>query len=566
MSTLAPGDSPGSSIATAAAVARDEDGAGGSDVGAAQIGEPLGAFEVVESSPLVLEHVTKRFGGVLANDDLSLRVEPGEALGIIGPNGAGKSTLLRLIGGLHAPSAGTITLGATRIDGLRPDVVNRHGIGLANQIPKPFPALSVAENVQVAATSHRRKGSPRARVTVDDVLELCQLGTRADARAGSLGLLDLKRLELARVLATGARVLLLDEVAAGLVGDELTAAIQLVRSIHRSGRSMIIVEHVQRVIHEIVSRVVVLDWGKLIAEGTPAAVAADERVRDVYLGRRAQREAGSVSSFRAETTTGTANSSALLEVENVCAGYGSLVALDCVDLRIGEGEVVSVLGANGAGKSTLAKVVSGHVPARSGRLLWRAREVTVLPTYKRARLGIAHSPEGRRIFPDHTVSENLLLGAAHSASRARRTERLEWVLGVFPALRKLAARRAGLLSGGEQQMLAIGRALMAEPSLLICDELSLGLAPAIVDTLYDTLVDVRASGIALLLIEQNTSRSLAVSDRAYVLHRGRVTYAGAPEPLLDETFLVQRYFHGEIGGRREPDEAGGDRTGVPTGK
>ncbi len=566
MSAFAPGESPGSSIATAVADARVEDGAGDGIVDVPRTGALLAAFEAVESSPLVLEHITKRFGGVLANDDISLRVEPGEALGIIGPNGAGKSTLLRLISGLHAPSAGTITLGATRIDGLRPDVVNRHGIGLANQIPKPFPALSVAENVQVAATSHRRKGATRARVTVDDVLELCQLGTRAKARAGSLGLLDLKRLELARVLATGARVLLLDEVAAGLVGDELTAAIQLVHSIHRSGRSMIIVEHVQRVIQEIVSRVVVLDWGKLIAEGTPAAVAADERVRDVYLGRRAQREVGSVSSPHSENADDKVRSSALLEVQGVCAGYGSLIALDHVDLRIGESEVVSVLGANGAGKSTLAKVVSGHVPARSGRLLWRAHEVTVLPTYKRARLGIAHSPEGRRIFPDHTVCENLLLGAAHSASRARRTERLEWVLGVFPALRTLGARRAGLLSGGEQQMLAIGRALMAEPSLLICDELSLGLAPTIVDTLYDTLLEVRASGIALLLIEQNTSRSLAVSDRAYVLHRGRVTYAGAPEPLLDETFLVQRYFHGEIQSQRDLDEAGGDPRGVPTGE
>lgn len=562
MPALELGDSRGSSIAMAAADARVEPGAaGGSTTAGAGSGtlpgtlpgRQPGTFEAVESPSLVLEHVTKRFGGVVANDDLSLRLEPGEALGVIGPNGAGKSTLLRLISGLHAPSAGSIILGTTRIDGLRPDVVNRHGIGLANQIPKPFPALSVAENVQVAATSHRRNGSTHTRVSVDDVLEVCQLGARAGARAGSLGLLDLKRLELARVLATGATVLLLDEVAAGLVGDELTAAIELVRSIHRSGRSMIIVEHVQRVIQEIVGRVVVLDWGKLIAEGTPAAVAADERVRDVYLGRRAEREAAATSSARSdraegESADGDSDRAALLEVEDLSAGYGSLIALERVDLRIGEGEVVSVLGANGAGKSTLAKVVSGHVSARRGRLLWRSQQVTALPAYKRARLGIAHSPEGRRIFPDHTVRENLLLGAARSASRAHRAERLEWVLEVFPALRQLCARRAGLLSGGEQQMLAIGRALMAEPSLLICDELSLGLAPAIVDTLYDTLVEVRASGIALLLIEQNTSRSLAVSDRAYVLHRGRVTYAGVPEPLLDEAVLAQHYFGGQIEG------------------
>ena len=237
-----------------------------------------------------------------------------------------------------------------------------------------------------------------------------------------------------------------------------------------------------------------------------------------------------------------AHAGPVLSISGLEVHYGPLHAVESISLDVGRGELVALLGANGAGKSTLAKVVSGHVPARAGRVVWRSEPITALPAHRRARLGIAHSPEGRRIFPDHTVLENLLLGAAHSASRARRSARLEWVLGVFPALRQLTARRAGLLSGGEQQMLAIGRALMAEPALLICDELSLGLAPTIVDALYETLVEVQASGIALLLIEQNTSRSLAVSDRAYVLHRGRVTYAGAPDPLLDEAFLAERYF------------------------
>lgn len=493
-----------------------------------------------EAPTLVLDHVTKRFGGVIATNDLSLRVDPGEAVGIIGPNGAGKSTLLRLIAGVLAPTAGTIRLGETRIDRLPPHLVNRHGVGLANQIPRPFPALSVEENLEVAATSHRRGGARPDRGVVGDVLEACQLASLARVSAGSLGLLDLKRLELARVLATGAKVVLLDEVAAGLVGDELTAAIELIRSVHASGRSLLVVEHVQRVIHELVSRVVVVDWGEVIAEGTPAEIAANQRVRDVYLGRPVD-EAAPMSAA-ASATRVPVDRPSLLEIEGLTAGYGSLVALEDVSLTIGEGEIVTVLGANGAGKSTLAKAISGHVSARSGRIIWRKAPVTSLPAHERARLGIAHSPEGRRIFPDHTVRENLLLGAARRAGRTQRSDRLDWVLGVLPALQPLSKRRAGMLSGGEQQMLAIGRALMAEPSLLICDELSLGLAPAIIDSLYETLVEVRRGGIALLLIEQNTHRSLAVSGRAYVLHRGRVTYAGAPEPLLDEEFLAERYF------------------------
>ena len=311
------------------------------------------------------------------------------------------------------------------------------------------------------------------------------------------------------------------------------------------------VEHVQQVIHELVGRVVVLDWGKVIAEGSPADVAADRRVREVYLGTR-----DNAAAATAPRPAGSARTAppTLLAIEALTAGYGSLTALDDVSLTIGEGEIVSVLGANGAGKSTLARAVSGHVSARSGRILWRSRPVTTLPAHRRAALGIAHSPEGRRVFPEHTVRENLLLGASRQAGRKQRNDRLEWVFQVLAPLRLLSTRRAGMLSGGEQQMLAIGRALMAEPSLLICDELSLGLAPAIVDSLYETLLEVQRGGIALLLIEQNTQRSLAVSGRAYVLNRGLVTYAGAPGPLLDEAFLADRYF------AHEPNTATGGRS------
>jgi branched-chain amino acid transport system ATP-binding protein len=498
------------------------------------------SLEPVAADALVLEHVTKRFGGVVAIDDLSLRIEPGEAVGVIGPNGAGKSTLLRLIAGVLVPSSGRIELAGQRIDHLPPHLVNRRGVGLANQIPKPFPALSVEENVEVAATSHRGAKNTTSREALEAILEACQLASLSSAPAGSLGLLDQKRLELARVLASGAKVVLLDEVAAGLVGHELSAAIELISSIHKSGRSLVVVEHVQRVIQELVRRVVVIDWGRVIADGTPEEVSANQKVKDVYLGTRAS-EPHAVAPRPARATSAPSVPE-LLRIEKLTAGYGSLVALEEVDLTIGEGEVVTVLGANGAGKSTLAKTVSGHVAPKKGRLFWRSRPMTSVPAHERARLGIAHSPEGRRIFPDHTVAENLLLGARKDAKRTRRNERLEWVLDVLPRLRLLLARRAGMLSGGEQQMLAIGRALMAEPALLICDELSLGLAPAVVDSLFETLAEIRERDIALLLIEQNTHKSLAISERAYVLHRGRVTYAGEPEPLFDEDVLAEAYF------------------------
>ena len=511
-------------------------------------GDRLATLAPATSEALVLEHVTRRFGGVVATDDLSLTVAPGEAVGVIGPNGAGKSTLLRLVAGVLQPSSGTICYGDRSLRQLPPHDVNRLGVGLANQIPCPFRALTVEENLRVAATASRAGRRSSQKGAVGEVLAACQLDALARTPAGQLGLLDLKRLELGRVLASGARTLLLDEVAAGLVGKELTAAIELIRAIHASGRSLVIVEHVQRVIEEVVDRVVVLDWGRLIADGTPAEVASDPHVRKIYLGSSAE------GTLRSAVPAPAPRSAPLLSIDGLTAGYGSLVALSDVSCTIGEGEIVSILGANGAGKSTLARAISGHVPARAGRILWRDRPVTTLAAYERARLGIAHSPEGRRIFSEHTVRENLLLGSPRRASRARRADRLDWVLEVLPALRRLAGRRAGMLSGGEQQMLAIGRALMAEPSLLVCDELSLGLAPAIVDSLYETLLEVQRHGIALLLIEQNTHRSLAISGSAYVLHRGRVTYAGSPDPLLDEAFLADRYFAAPGAGAVPPAE------------
>jgi len=498
---------------------------------------------------LRVAHVSKRFGGVQAVDDVSLTVAPGEAVAVIGPNGAGKSSLLKLLSGVYTPDSGSIHLDEHRTDGRRPEAVARLGVSLAHQVPQPFRGLTVGENVAIGALSSGRRARGSAAAAVQEILHTCGLAAKADLQAEHLRLLDLKRLELARALSTDPSLILLDEVAAGLNGRELDDVIELIRGIHAEGRTLLLVEHVEGVVASLVDRVVVIDWGKVIAEGTPAQVAADPRVREVYLGgghpsRPATRASAMVAATDAAPAEGPIEPPpvATLQLENVTAAYGDIVALRGVSLQVSAGETVAVLGANGAGKSTLAAVVSGLLRPRQGRVLLDGLDVTAVPSFKRARRGVAHCPEGRRVFADLTIAENLELAAPLRLPREQLQRRRQVVEATFPMLHDMARRRAGALSGGQQQMVAIGRSLMADPHLLVLDEISLGLAPVAIDALYEALEVIRERGIAILLVEQNVHRSLTVADRVYVLERGRITYAGDPAPLTDASTLNEFYF------------------------
>jgi branched-chain amino acid transport system ATP-binding protein len=221
----------------------------------------------------------------------------------------------------------------------------------------------------------------------------------------------------------------------------------------------------------------------------------------------------------------------MLEVRRLGAAYGEAVALWDVELDVHDGEVVSIVGPNGAGKSTLVNTIAGLHRASSGRIVMDGHDVTRLPAHRVCGHGLAIVPEGRRIFPAMSVQDNLDLGAYRSEARSRRGESLDRVLQLFPRLRERAAQRAGTLSGGEQQMLAIGRALMAQPRLLLMDEPSLGLAPVVVDEVFDVIRTIRDSGVSVLLVEQNAQRAFEVSGRGYLLTEGRVVMAGTSEEL-----------------------------------
>jgi branched-chain amino acid transport system ATP-binding protein len=231
----------------------------------------------------------------------------------------------------------------------------------------------------------------------------------------------------------------------------------------------------------------------------------------------------------------------LLKVSGLEAGYGAFAVLHGIDIEVAEGEIVAVLGANGVGKTTLNRVLSGVLPARAGKLMFAGTDITNMRHDRVVQAGLIQVPEGRQVFPNLTVRDNLLLGS-YLRGRPERQRSLERVLEIFPRLRERLTQLAGSMSGGEQQMLAIGRGLMARPRLLILDEPSLGLSPLLVDELFALIARLHAEGLSILLVEQNVVQSLDIAARAYVIEHGRVALSGAAATLATDQRLRAAYL------------------------
>jgi len=234
----------------------------------------------------------------------------------------------------------------------------------------------------------------------------------------------------------------------------------------------------------------------------------------------------------------------MLQFDKVHTHYGAIEALHGVSLNVEKGEIVTLIGANGAGKTTLLMTLCGRPRASSGRVIFEGQDITALPTHEIMRRGLAISPEGRRVFPSLTVLENLKMGAFFATNEAIE-QGIAYVFGLFPRLKERAAQRAGTMSGGEQQMLAIGRALMSKPRLLLLDEPTLGLAPLVIAQIFEIIRAIRASGVTVFLVEQNANKALGVADRGYVLENGHVVMSDTGANLLANSDVRKAYLgHG----------------------
>src|SRR6266849_1527104 len=454
--------------------------------------------------------VTKRYGGLVANSKISFQVGHGELVGIIGPNGAGKSTLFDLVTGFQSADEGQVLLEGEPVTRLRPDEISRRGVGRTFQKLRPFAQMTAVENVMVGAFQ-KTTDPARARSLAMEALDRVGLADKAEAHARVLSTGQRKRLELARALATQPRLLLLDEVTGGVDQRSIPALVELVRRLHGEGASLIVIEHNMGVIMGISQRIVALNLGEVIADGPPAVVGRDPP---------------------------------MLEAQGLNVLYGDYQILWDVSFRAPEGEVIAILGPNGSGKSTLMNTLSGLLRSRTGAISFRGARIDGLPPHKIVGQGLAHVLERRRLFPYLTVRENLLLGAYHPSAKARRQETLADVEALFPRLRERRAQLAGTLSGGEQQMVAIGRGLMARPDLLMIDEPFLGLAPKVIEQIAEVISAInRERGITIVFIEQNVELALRMAHRGYILESGRAILEGPSADLLAST-EVKRIFLG----------------------
>jgi len=234
----------------------------------------------------------------------------------------------------------------------------------------------------------------------------------------------------------------------------------------------------------------------------------------------------------------------MLEVRDIEVAYGEIVALKGISFTVKEGELVTIIGANGAGKTTILRSVMGLARCRKGAIFFRGKDITQSPPHDRARLGISPVPEGRRVFPDLTVAENLLMGAYALEDRKATSDRMEQAFSLFPILRERQAQVGKTLSGGEQQMLAIARALMAQPRVILMDEVSLGLMPIYVEETFRVIRDLHRNGVTILLVEQNARKALAAADRGYVLETGQIVLSGPSQELSTNPQVKKAYLGG----------------------
>lgn len=471
---------------------------------------------------LRLAAVSHSYGARRSIDEVSVELHPGGRHAIIGPNGAGKSTLLHLVAGTLRPTSGRIHFAGEDIHRWPAHRRARAGIARTWQHPALARPLTAMQNVLFAVPGQRLSAlrtRPSAVTAAHTALAQVGLTAHADQPAARLAYGDQRRLEIAVALAAQPRLLLLDEPSAGLATGEVSGLAELIRAL--SGEiTVLLVDHNLDFVAAVADTVTVLHHGQHIATGAPAAIREHPDVRRVYLGADTFTGPASGGVPDSSTTTAVAGTP-VLRVRNLCAGYTGAPMLTDITLDVRAGHVTAVVGRNGAGKSTLLNAIAGLHPTEPGTdVLLHGQSLTGRDARRRTHAGLGIVPQGRRLFAGLTVDEHLAL----PRPRSTRSEAVDArrVLDLFPALAQRRHHRPHQLSGGEQQMLALARALLANPDVLLLDEPSEGLAPAVVGQLATMVTGLAAAGTAVLLAEQNLALACQVAHDIVVLDRARI--------------------------------------------
>jgi branched-chain amino acid transport system ATP-binding protein len=492
---------------------------------------------------LEVRGLRKSFAEFVAVAGVDLSLPPGGITALIGPNGAGKTTFINLLTGKLLPEEGKVLLEGADVTDLAASARVRSGMARTFQVTNVFPLLTAIENVAVPLLAmdkraldpvHRLDALTDLRVRAQRLLDDVGLGQRAERPAAELSHGDRRLLEIALALATKPRLLFLDEPTAGMGSGERDRVLQEIKKLAAaSGLTILLVEHDMDVVFGLASRIVVLHQGKVLAQGTPAEIRDDPRVREIYLGKAAE-------AHGAAAAQAAAPGMPILQVAHLDAGYGLAHVLHDVSFDIAPGQIVALLGRNGVGKTTTLRSLAGlTTPFRTSSIRLRGQEIAGRAPEAIARIGVSYVPDDRRIFPDLTARENLRIPLLAKGARSARFDEKS-IGALFPPLAAIWDRKGRHLSGGEQKMLAIGRALMTDPSLLLLDEPSEGLSPLIVKILVDALVRIRESGVTVLAADQNLQFARAVADRALVMERGRIVHSATGEDLRRDDPALHR--------------------------
>lgn len=515
---------------------------------------------------LVVKNLERRFGGIAAVDVVHLAVREGEITSLIGPNGAGKTTLFNVLTGFDRAQSGSWYFDGKEISSSGASGIAKLGMVRTFQLTKTLEKLTVLENIMLGAQHHRgealtiaplhwlwgkreRESELLARTLLKDV----RLDDYAQAPAGILSGGQRKLLELARAIMSRPKLIMMDEPMAGVNPALREKLLEQIQSIQANGASVLLIEHDMDVVREVSDRVVCLSEGRVIATGTAEEVASDANVVEAYLGAddaptttKDRGSATAASRLSIETPRGVEEErAAVMEAKEIVAGYipGVDILQGC-SVRVEAGELVGVLGPNGAGKSTLIKAMFGRAKTRGGQFNLYGENVNGLPDHELIKRGVGYVSQNHNVFPRLTVEENLRMGLYVSPRRWQR--RRDEIVDIFPGLKNIFKRRAGNLSGGERQVVSLGRAMMLEPSLLILDEPSAGLAPVIQAEVFDHIRRLNISGVSTLMVEQNARQCLAVCDRGYILDQGKNAYTGTGDELLADEKVVNLYL-GSLG-------------------
>lgn len=494
-----------------------------------------------------------RFDGVVALDNVDLSVQPGKVLALVGPNGSGKSTLFNAITGFVNLYSGRVLVDERDVGSKSADSRIRFGIARTFQTPRIDPELSMIDSILCGFLPSLRSalipsllggpgiasGERRARTAAIELMEMFNLTDYADVPMGELPLGSVRMADVLRAMAMSPRYLLLDEPAAGLSHLEQEHLSAGIRAIAANNVGILLVEHNFSLVRDIADELVVLDEGRVLAAGDPDRVAANPAVIETYLGTSMQDHSSNAERVSSSDTK------EVLRASNVSVSYGKARVCRKVDLFVRRGEITAILGPNGAGKSSLMMALAGiRLDNRrwTGEVRLAGQDITNLPAERRPATGLAFVPERRgNIFPGLTVRENLDL-ALRGLPVAERDQVLETVVRLFPVLDELSHTQSGLLSGGEQQMLAIAMALCVRPAVLLLDEPTQGLAPSILDDLVEAFLALRSEGLAILVTEQNQGFAAALADRFLVLSHGEVVATGDHDDLKDRDSIADAYL------------------------